>query len=586
MTSTSTSTAAGPVPIRHHAAAAAAVAAEGNEENQRRDLVEAQHVLVHPNPNPNPNPNASSAMIDVVRHPPSSPLTMNPLDWSQRYLKDLRSIVADLDRPSMIISAIVGAGAATAAGAALGVPGPWECFLQVLHKMGYHKGKIVSHSTATRLHRLFDCLNRWPGVVGMKGPFPKNIHAWFQHWGNDGWESRGMLAASDLPPSIMLAMMVGIIAAVLTYKCCRWLRGTGWFRQLQTDFPILFIAVKDSIRQGWDTLKGAEPKSIQQHQDNNKNVKSKSKRDWTGWLVGGSAGVASGAAAPTVVTSAVSAIGFTANGIAGGSMAATMMSSAATASGGGVAAGTLIPTLQSIGATASLMAATGGGLALTAGIVAGGAVLSAAVAYGGYKAVQKISGRYRSRDETATAAGNATLNEQNQEPHSRAQTDVHADQLILADNSVTAVNDMTDCHHDIAAANGSDPELQSEQEQASDTAMEGELEPQPPAFTEFEFKAFMCNAGAAVCTRDQAQLMRWKDNESDLADADPDRLHGADIDAAVNRNHLVISTRIDSHSLLSCGWNMASKRTLLLECERLLSLAAVGGRSIGIKRPV
>ncbi|PNJ33950.1 IFI27 isoform 6, partial [Pongo abelii] len=47
----------------------------------------------------------------------------------------------------------------------------------------------------------------------------------------------------------------------------------------------------------------------------------------------------------------LSAMGFTAAGIASSSIAAKMMSAAAIANGGGVASGSLVATLQSLGAT-------------------------------------------------------------------------------------------------------------------------------------------------------------------------------------------------------------------------------------------
>uniref|UniRef100_A0A2I2Y8E1 Interferon alpha inducible protein 27 n=1 Tax=Gorilla gorilla gorilla TaxID=9595 RepID=A0A2I2Y8E1_GORGO len=68
--------------------------------------------------------------------------------------------------------------------------------------------------------------------------------------------------------------------------------------------------------------------------------------------------VASGSAVvlPLVVAMAavpmvLSAMGFTAAGIASSSIAAKMMSTAAIANGGGVASGSLVATLQSLGAT-------------------------------------------------------------------------------------------------------------------------------------------------------------------------------------------------------------------------------------------
>ncbi|XP_053161090.1 interferon alpha-inducible protein 27-like protein 2A [Hemicordylus capensis] len=65
-------------------------------------------------------------------------------------------------------------------------------------------------------------------------------------------------------------------------------------------------------------------------------------------------------------------LGFTATGIAPGSIGAWMMSAAATANGGGVAAGSLVATLQSLGAAGLSMAAKA---ALTAGGVLAAAVL-------------------------------------------------------------------------------------------------------------------------------------------------------------------------------------------------------------------
>ncbi|NXK26975.1 IF27A protein, partial [Arenaria interpres] len=47
---------------------------------------------------------------------------------------------------------------------------------------------------------------------------------------------------------------------------------------------------------------------------------------------------------------AIGAMGFTATGIAAGSVAAKMMSAAAIANGGGVAAGSAVAVLQSVGA--------------------------------------------------------------------------------------------------------------------------------------------------------------------------------------------------------------------------------------------
>ncbi|XP_074161197.1 interferon alpha-inducible protein 27-like protein 2A [Sminthopsis crassicaudata] len=60
--------------------------------------------------------------------------------------------------------------------------------------------------------------------------------------------------------------------------------------------------------------------------------------------------VCGGALALSVVPVALGAVGFTKLGIAGGSVAAKMMSAAAVANGGGVAAGSLVAVLQSVGA--------------------------------------------------------------------------------------------------------------------------------------------------------------------------------------------------------------------------------------------
>lgn len=80
-----------------------------------------------------------------------------------------------------------------------------------------------------------------------------------------------------------------------------------------------------------------------------------------GAAVGGASCVV---AAPLVLT----AVGFTSAGIAGGSLAASMMSSAAIANGGGIAAGSAVAVLQSFGAA-------GIPAAVSAGIGAGGAAV-------------------------------------------------------------------------------------------------------------------------------------------------------------------------------------------------------------------
>ncbi|KAL4664985.1 hypothetical protein H8957_012530 [Semnopithecus entellus] len=61
--------------------------------------------------------------------------------------------------------------------------------------------------------------------------------------------------------------------------------------------------------------------------------------------------VIGGVVAVEAVPVVLSALGFTATGIASSSIAAKMMSAAAIANGGGVAPGSLVATLQSLGAT-------------------------------------------------------------------------------------------------------------------------------------------------------------------------------------------------------------------------------------------
>lgn len=100
--------------------------------------------------------------------------------------------------------------------------------------------------------------------------------------------------------------------------------------------------------------------------------------------VAGAVGAAAGVAAPVAVVAGVQAIGFGTAGITGGSIAASLMSASAVASGGGVAAGGTIATLQAIGATASV-AVIGGPVTIAVGgmIIVGGT--AAGLAYGGYK---------------------------------------------------------------------------------------------------------------------------------------------------------------------------------------------------------
>ena len=90
------------------------------------------------------------------------------------------------------------------------------------------------------------------------------------------------------------------------------------------------------------------------------------------WVQGATVGVA---CVPLIATS----LGFGAAGIASGSIAASMMSSAAIANGGGVAAWSLVAALQSVGAV-GVFSTTGAGTALLA---AGGLAGGAAGAVGG-----------------------------------------------------------------------------------------------------------------------------------------------------------------------------------------------------------
>ncbi len=72
----------------------------------------------------------------------------------------------------------------------------------------------------------------------------------------------------------------------------------------------------------------------------------------------------------------INALGFTASGIAGGSVAAGMMSSAAVANGGGVIAGSTVALLQTAGATLTITNPVG--ISLIAG---GAAVFGVTKAY-------------------------------------------------------------------------------------------------------------------------------------------------------------------------------------------------------------
>jgi len=89
-------------------------------------------------------------------------------------------------------------------------------------------------------------------------------------------------------------------------------------------------------------------------------------------IIGGSLAVASILAAPFAVMGVIGAMGFGTTGIAGGSVAAGMMSAEAISAGGAIAAGGTVATLQSIGAV-------GLGVAGTAASMSAGAVVGASV---------------------------------------------------------------------------------------------------------------------------------------------------------------------------------------------------------------
>ncbi|KAL2098822.1 hypothetical protein ACEWY4_005302 [Coilia grayii] len=87
------------------------------------------------------------------------------------------------------------------------------------------------------------------------------------------------------------------------------------------------------------------------------------------------AAVAGGAGAVATAPLLLTAVGFTAGGIAAGSIASSMMSAAAVANGGGVAAGGLVALLQSAG----VVGLSGGATAAVAGTGASAAAAAAAI---------------------------------------------------------------------------------------------------------------------------------------------------------------------------------------------------------------
>ncbi|XP_037801731.1 uncharacterized protein LOC119596514 isoform X2 [Penaeus monodon] len=97
---------------------------------------------------------------------------------------------------------------------------------------------------------------------------------------------------------------------------------------------------------------------------------------------------------------ALAAAGFTSGGIAAGSFAASMMSSAAIANGGAIAAGSTVAILQSAGAA-------GIGAAATAGLAAGGGAVGLAAGGATAVGVNKLMGSKPSQ-ENETNNGNET----------------------------------------------------------------------------------------------------------------------------------------------------------------------------------
>lgn len=238
-------------------------------------------------------------------------------------------------------------------------------FLQVVHELGYHKGRIVAGSDATNIHRYFHDLNDGLGALSMKGDLPKSIQAWLQHFGNDGLEP----IFQSLDPTFKrasVAVVVAIIVTVLNYKGLQYIRHSKWFKALVTHVPQLYAGVRVWLYQKAQWWRAA---CLQEHSLIQKSALA-------------ATAAAGAAAAPTVTVSAVTAAGFTSSGIAAGSTAAGMMSSAAAASGGGVAAGSAVATCQAVGATGSLAAA---GTAVTVGVMCCGAVAAVGLGYGCYK---------------------------------------------------------------------------------------------------------------------------------------------------------------------------------------------------------
>jgi hypothetical protein len=289
------------------------------------------------------------------------------------------------DRVVCVFSVLAGASAGVAVLAQV----EWDVFLRVVHKLGYHKGKIKAGSRATDLHRLFHWLNSCNGVAAMKNHFPLDAHAWLQHFGNDGVYEAMQRAWPGLDRGAV-ALAISIIVAALTYKALQSIRHSRWFRALQTRLPELFRAIRT-----WVYAKSQAWRSMRQQETSKPAPSSPSVS--MGYAVAGTGAVVGGTAAPAAAVSVVTAAGFGSGGVVGGSLAAGAMS----ASGGAVASGSAVATCQSIGATGSLLA--GAGVGVTVGVVIGGALAVAATTYGAYRLYTHI----RSRGGAATAAAPA-----------------------------------------------------------------------------------------------------------------------------------------------------------------------------------